>query len=232
MAIAAVKATKASAASNSVSFSVSATAGNALIVGGGTFNGTAWTVTRTGDTYTNDTTGVNSNNRYGISSAPNVAGGSVSMTVACASGSSVSAHALELSGLPTSGIRDAASPGAKTGTGTTPSSNSLASVSSDAVFVAAFADGAGANPASITPGGGWTATVGATTMSDTDGQGSEVCGQVYQIVTAQSTKTASWTVGQSAAWACGIAVYKMAAAAVATAPPPYHKPLRIWRKGA
>lgn len=211
MAIAAVAATKIQGLTASVSAAVSATAGNALIVGGGYFSaGSGWTVTRTGDTYTTDTTGKNgSNDGMGIASAPNVAGGSVTCQITVTSGQGTSAWALEFSGLPTSSILDATSPAVATGTSTTPTSNAETNATADAVFVSAFGDDSGNT--TVSPGSGYTNVVGGTTMAEANGASQMVGGLEYQIVSSAASRSASWTVGNSAAWSAGIAVYKAAA---------------------
>lgn len=228
MAILTVKGTKASAASNSVSFSVSATAGNALIVGMGSFSGTGQTVTRTGDTYTTDTTGANGSNRVGIASAPNVAGGAVSMTVASTSAGAVAAFALEVSGLPTSAIRDATSPATLSGSASTGTTNTLTNATADAIYAAAVAQDSGANPATVTPGGSWTSVVGATTLTELNGSSIEASGLEWQIVASSASRTGSWTFDGSRTYCGAIAVYKMAAGVATKAPPPRSRPLRVW----
>src|SRR5947207_3260543 len=127
MAITAVQALSFTADASSANVSVNATAGNAIVVGAtmytGNVNGSAFTVTRTGDTYTTDTSGVMSTgvNRHitGIASAPNVVGGAATLSATATNATAVDGWAVEVSGLPTSSIRDATSPAVATGTGTT-----------------------------------------------------------------------------------------------------------------
>lgn len=218
MAITVIAATSVSAASGaSASSSVSATAGNSLIVGGSAFGGSAWSVTRTGDTYTNDTTYYNGGvtaNTLGISSAPNVAGGAVNMTVSSTGANGISTWAAEVGGLPSSAIRDAASPAVATGTTGTPTSNALSNVTANAIYFCAFSD-SGVGNETITPGAGWTVTVGGTTMDQPNGSTNMVGGLEYQIVSTTASRTGSWTEnGVGPTWACGVAVYKGAAGGV------------------
>jgi len=208
MAIAAVAATLIQGSTASVSASVSATAGNALIVGGGYFSaGSGWAVTRTGDTYTTDTTGkIAANAGMGIASAPNVAGGAVTCQITVTSGQGTSAWALELSGLPTSAILDATSPAVATGTSITPLSGSVTNATANAVFICAFGHNAGNT--TVTKETAYTNVVGGTTMAETQGATLMVAGLEFQVVSSAAGRTGSWTIGASAAWACGIAVYK------------------------
>lgn len=221
MAITAVKATKGVAtAGTSVTFSVNATAGNTLIAGGSGFMNTttsgAYSVTRTGDTYTTDTEGNTSAAtdicHVGIASAPNVAGGAVNMVVTVSSAQGVAGFALELSGLPTSAIKDANSPAIAIGTGTTATSNALTNATADAVYIGVVGSESGANPATVNDGSGWTDNVGGVTMTNTNGSNSPVSGMTYQIVASASSRTVSWTVS-SADWGAVIAVYKADGAA-------------------
>lgn len=217
MAIAAVAATKLAANSGtSVTAAVSATAGNALLVSMNAYNGVSMTVTRTGDTYTTDTNGATAGavdfQRVGIASAPNVAGGSVNMTVAGGTGTSgVVAFAMEFSGLATSSIRDATSPAIKTASSTSATSNSLTNATADAVYVVAVGSESGANPVTITATGSWTGAIGATTMTETNGTIRPCGGGAYQIVASAAARNGAWTV-TNAQWGAVAAVYKMAAA--------------------
>lgn len=222
MAISVVQATKLTGAGATASGPVAATAGNALIAGGAGYQGTTWSVTRTGDTYTTDTNGATSGGvdlvRIGIASAPNVAGGSVTLTATSTGAIGAVAFALEVSGLPTSAIRDATSPAILTGNSTAADTNNLTNATADAIFVGVNGVETVINPATETPGTGWTATVGATTMTETNGASFPVCGQEYKIVAATGAQHAPWTL-TSGPWGGIIAVYKAAAGATPKSDP-------------
>ena len=215
MALSAVKATLIQGSGASVVGSVSATGGNALIVGGAYYCGSAtpgsWTVTRSGDTYTTDTEGVSlgttDKHRTGIASAPNVANGAVNLTIAVTNGVSCSGWALEVSGPPTSGIRDATSPSCAAGGSTTATANSLTNATANAIFVNAVGSESSANPTTLTTPSGYTVTVGGVTMHELNGQAQQVSGLWYKIVSATGAETPATTV-TSSQWTDAIAVYK------------------------
>lgn len=222
MAIAAVKASKNSTGSTTQATitSLTATAGNALLVGGsayiGSGAGSAFTVTRTGDTYTTDieggtTLGVN-RNYDGIASAPNVVAGAADLVLTVTGGQGVSVFVMEFSGLPSSAIKDATSPAVAEGVGTTATTNALTNATADAVYVAEVGSDSTANPATVNDGTGWTDNIGGTTATETNGSNRQVAGMTYQIVSSTASRTADWTVSVSN-WGCVIAVYKAASAA-------------------
>lgn len=210
----ALKLQNGSGASASAAFS--ATAGNALIVGGAMFGSGSWSVTRTGDTYTTDIQGTNSTDvsiGVGIASAPNVAGGSVTLQVTCTSAGAVTAYAVQLSGLPTSSIRDANSPAVASGSGTPILTNSLTNATADAIYFASGVPSTGINPTVITPLGGFSDTGGSVTMKETNDSTQMAVDFAYLIVASSASRTESWTTDVSAPhWAAAIAVYKQAAA--------------------
>lgn len=233
MAIVAVKNTKLEAGSgNNASGAVSATAGNALLVGAAAYENTttggSFSVARTGDTYTTDIQGDTSAatdiQHIGIASAPNVAGGSVTLTATITgAGQGVVAHVLEVSGLATSSIKDANSPAIKIGTSTAASTNSLTNTTADAIFVAQVGTEAGGNPVTLTAGAGWTDTV-TTAMTEKNANTYPADGMAYQIVSATGAKSGAWTV-DNADWGGVIAVYKAAAGGAAQdAPELYGRP--------
>ncbi len=215
MVAAAVNATLIESGTASASASVTATAGNALLVGGGMFNSGAWLVTRTGDTFVTDINGNVSTEGSGVASAPNVVGGAVSCTIACSGGSGVSGWALEVSGLPSSAIRDATSPAQQSATSTTPTSNALTNATADAIYVCSFGKAGGVQTGS--PTGAWSNVANGTTMFEGNGATLEVGGLEYQIVSTTASRSGAWTTNSSNAWVGSIAVYK--AAAVANLPP-------------
>lgn len=201
-----------SGSGTSVNGAVSATAGNALIAGGAMFNSGSWAVTRTGDTYTTDTNGANGTIGVGIASAPNVAGGSVTMTVTCSAANGVTAYAVQLSGLPTSAIRDANSPAVNGSGGTPILTNSLTNVTANAIYFACAAPGTGVNPTTITPLGGWSDQAGTVTMYESNDATVMAVDVSYLIVASTASRTESWTCDVGASnWASAIAVYKAAA---------------------
>jgi len=225
MAISAVQAVSFTADASSANVSVNPTAANALIVGGscytGALAGSAFTVTRTGDTYTTDTEGGTTSginrNYTGIASAPNVAGGAATLSCTAVNASAVDGWAVEVSGLPTSSIRDATSPAVAIGAGTTTTANSLTNVTADAIFFNQIANDTSANPATLTEPGTYTTVVGGTTMKRTNGAADQVCALGFRIVSATGAETPAWTT-TTGNWSSGIAVYK-AAAGGATIPP-------------
>jgi hypothetical protein len=225
MVAAAVNATLIESGTASASASVSATAGNALLVGGGMFNSGAWSVTRTGDTFTTDANGANSTEGAGIASAPNVTGGAVSCSITCSGGSGVSGWAFEVSGLPTSAILDATSPALAQATSTTPTSSALTNTTADAIYVCSFGKGGGVQTGS--PTGSWSNTPGGATMFEGNGASFEVGGLEYQIVSSTASRTGTWTTSTSNHWTAQIAVYKAAAGAAAAWPPLLLTPTRI-----
>jgi hypothetical protein len=222
VAITAVKATKAtSATGTSVTMtSLAATAGNALLVGGSGYENGITTgvlsVTRSGDTFTTDTQGNTSAatdlQRIGIASAPNVTAGPTNLVTTVSSANGVIAFALEVSGLPTSAILDATSPAIKIATSTTATSNSLTNVTADAIYVTYCGTESAGAAVTLTVGGGWTETVGATTMKETNANSFPAGGMSYQIVASAAARNGAYTVG-NADWGMLIAVYKMAGGA-------------------
>lgn len=222
MAITAVKATKATAATGtSVTMtSLAATAGNALLVGGGGYeNNTttgALTVTRTSDTFTTDTEGNTSAatdlQRIGIASAPNVTAGPTNLVVTFSSAIGVVAFALEVSGLPTSAIRDATSPAIKiAASGTTATSNSLTNATADAIYVTYCGTEAAGAAVTLTKDAAWTEVVGATTMNEKNANSFPAGGMSYLIVASAAARNGTYTVS-SVNWGMVIAVYKIASA--------------------
>lgn len=223
MAIAAVKATKgvATTGTSITLTALTATAGNALLTGGAGYVGGAtgaWSVTRSGDTFTTDTEGGTdspltiSSNWAGLASAPNVGAGGTDLVASCTNGNGIAVFAFEVSGLPTSGIRDAASPAIARGNSTAPASNNLTNVTANAIFIGVNADESGANPATETPGTGWTDTVGGTTMTNLNGSNSPVCAEEYKIVSSVAAQSATWTIDTNK-WGAIIGVYKASGAA-------------------
>lgn len=215
MALSAVQAISLTSDASSANVSVNATAGNALIVGGNAYTGNQasgnWTVTRTGDTYTTDvqvqSAGAADHHRNGIASAPNVAGGAVTLSIAVTNALAIDAWALEISGPPSSGIRDANSPAGLTGNDASAETNSLSNVTASAIFVAVVGSESGTNPATVTEPSGYTITVGGTTMKRTNGSADQVGGMAFKIVAATGAETPTWTV-TSSQWSTTIAVYK------------------------
>lgn len=221
MAIAAVKATKlTSTTGNNCTGAVAATAGNAIIVTASgymntTASGALSSVARTGDTYTVDIDGNTSASvdiqRAGIASAPNVAGGSVTMTVTVTSAQGVVAFAQEFSGLPTSAIRDATSPAIKIGSSAAGSTNTLSNVTADAVFVAHIGTEASGAAVTITSTGtGWSDTIAGTQMKEANANSFPACGAAYKIVSTATTESNAWTLAgpPNSDWGGVIAVYK------------------------
>lgn len=225
MAISAVQAVSFTSDASSANVSITPTAGNAIIVGASMYTGASagsgFTVTRTGDTYTTDTSGGfpsgGNRNFTGIASAPNVAGGAASLSATCTNAAAVDGWAVEVSGLPTSSIRDATSPAVATGTGTTTTANSLTNVTAGAIFFNQIANDTAANPATETEPGGYTVTVGGTTMKRTNGSADQVCALAFKIVSATGAETPAWTTS-TGGWTSGIAVYKAAAAGAQDTP--------------
>ena len=225
MALSAVKATKAtSATGTSVTMTnLTATAGNALIVGASGYEADITTgamlAVRTGDTFTTDTEGNTSAatdvQRIGIASAPNVGAGPTSLVATVTLANGVVAFALEVGGPPTSSILDASSPAIKIGTSTSASTNNLTNVTPDAIFVAMVGTEAGGNPITLTTGGSFTDNVGATTMKETNANSFPASGMGFRIVSATGAIAGAWTV-DNADWGGIIAVYKDAGGA----PPP------------
>jgi hypothetical protein len=220
MAISVVQAVSFTSDASSANVSVNATAGNSIIVGfsvyTGNTNGSAATVTRTGDTYTTDTqggfpSGVN-RNYTAIASAPNVAGGAVTLSATATNSQATDGWAVEVSGLPTSSIRDANSPAVTTGTGTTTTANGLANVTADAIFFNQIANDTSTNPATLTEPGGYTVLSGAVTTKRTNGSADQACALGWKIVSATGTETPAWTT-TTGNWTSAIAVYKASAAA-------------------
>lgn len=217
MAIAVVQAVSFTSDASSANVSVNATAGNALIVGvsfyTGAAAGSAATVTRTGDTYTTDTQGgypSGGNRNYtAIASAPNVAGGAVTLSATATNAAATDGWAVEVSGLPTSSIRDATSPAVATGTGTTTTANSLTNTTSDAIFFNQIANDTAANPATLTAPGTYTTSSGAVTTKRLNGQVDQVCALGWRIVSSTGAETPAWTT-TTGGWTSGIAVYKAA----------------------
>lgn len=225
MTLTAVKATKVSAGTGSsiTMTSLTATAGNVLIVGacGYENNDTtgAMSAARSGDVFTTDVEGNTSAatdlQHIGIASAPNVGAGPTNLVATVTSAIGISAFALEVSGPPSSGIRDANSPAIKiAASGTTATSNSLTNVTANAIFVALVGNESGANPVTITPSAGWTDTVSAVAMKETNGTVNPAGGMEFKIVSAVAANNGSWTV-TTANWGAVIAVYKDTGAAVA-----------------
>lgn len=229
MAIVAVKASKNSTGSGTTATitGLTATASNALFVGGGSFTGTvsgsAYTVTRTGDTYTTNTegsypSGVN-RNHIGIASAPNVVAGGADCTLSITNGGGVSVFAMEFSGLPSSGLSDAASPAVATGSSAAATSNALTNVTPDALYIGVCGSGSGSVAATMTAGSGFTDTIGGVTATVTNGSTNQVAGMAYLIVASTASRTVSWTV-DNAEWTAAIAVYKAAGGAAIVRPKP------------
>ncbi len=217
MAITAVKATKATASSGtSVTMtSLTATAGNALLVGSGGYEDNvtsgSTTVTRTGDTFTTDiqgnTSGSSDLQHIAISSAPNVGAGGTNLVTSVSSASGVVSFALEVSGLPSSSMLDSSSPAIKTATTVNATSNSETNNSADAIFVTYCGNESGGT-VTLTVGGGWTETVGGTTMKETNGNSFPAGGFSYQIVSTAAARNGAYTV-TLADWGMIIACYKM-----------------------
>lgn len=217
MAIVAVAATRILASSGSTaSGAVSATAGNALIVGSLMFNTGSVSVTRTGDAYTTDANGDVNTAGSGILSAPNCAGGSVTMNITCTAGDGISVFVLEASGLPSSSIRDATSPATASGNSATATTGSLTNATANALYVAVVSTDSTSVSATVTVGGSFIATVGATTMTQTNTNLGMIGGMAYQIVSSATSRTATWAI-TSADWTTQISVYR--AAAVTAFPP-------------
>jgi hypothetical protein len=209
---------------SSANVSVNATATNAIIVGfsvyTGNTNGSVAAVTRTGDTYTTDTQGGFSggaNRNYtAIASAPNVAGGAVTLSATAVNSQATDGWAVEVSGLPSASIRDANSPAVAQGTGTTTTANSLTNATADAIFFNQIANSTAANPATLTAPGTYTTSSGAVTTKRTNGSVDQVCALGWRIVSSTGAETPAWTT-TTGDWTSAIAVYK--ASAAATMPP-------------
>jgi hypothetical protein len=217
VAIATVKATKLTGGTTTASGSVSATAGNALFAAGGVFNSGSWSAARTGDTFTTDTNGSAASIGVGIASAPNVVGGAVTLTVTSSGAGGCGAHVAEISGLPTSAIRDATSPAIASGSSASATTGSLTNATADAIYLAVFADSFNSSTCTFTPTGGWSDVIGGVTMKEPDNVAAQAYDVAYLIVSSTAARTANETV-DSSPWTCGIAVYK-AAASAAVIPP-------------
>lgn len=201
---------------SSASGSVSATAGNALIVGVAMYNTGGIAVTRTGDTYTIDANGDVNTSGSGIASAPNVAGGAVTMNVSCSGADGISVFVLEVSGLPSSSIRDATSPATGSGNSTSATTGSLTNATADAIYVGIVSSDSTSSSATVSIGGSFVTTINPTSLVQTNTNSGMVGGMAYQIVSSAASRSASWTISSSD-WTTQIGVYR--AAAVAAFPP-------------
>lgn len=216
MAIAFVKATKLEASSgNNCSGSVSWTSGDMLVVPCAGFtsgaNGSTPSVSGGGGTWTTNTNGndiTTGTNRAmgGIASNMTVTGTSATLTVTITSADGVTAGVMEFSGLSTTGQPDATSPAIKTGNSTSATSNTLANVTADAVFVACEFDGNSTNTTLTGAGTGWTYPANA---KEADGSNFQRLSGGYKIVSATGNQSDAVTIA-SQVWGELIAVYKIA----------------------
>jgi hypothetical protein len=207
VAIAFVKCTELTGGTNSASGTVSATAGNALIVvllvfapstnvfnsatGGGT-----WTINVNGTASSLAT-------KVGIASCPSATGGSNTMTFNFAGGSGVTAFVAEFSGLKPSGIFEAAGTDA-TGTSTTPATGALTNTQATAVKVAGAVIDATNNTAWTSTGSGY---VLPTNGSEPDGVTFLIAALSYKICSVSASDTETWSRAGSNPWRGNQATY-------------------------
>lgn len=194
---------------NTATGSISATAGNALFVGGYGYGGSTFTVTRTGDTYTTDTSGAMAAAvaTLGIASAPNIAGGAVTMTVSSTSAAPTQAWAAEFSGMLTSGMLDSSAPAIATGSGTTATSPSETNVQADVLFLAFMGCTATPNPALIDVEAGWADVIASTWMGTGNGAADLVSGFAFKVVSTAAAESADWAI-TSSNWGALTTAYK------------------------
>lgn len=195
------------------------TAGDAFVVCALNYNNLNTTATPTvqddnGDTFTVDTSGNFSGgfgdwNGASISSAPNINAGTALVTIQTNSSANTGATAAiyEISGTPTSSIRDATSPAINTGAaGTTASTNSLTNVTASAIFFAVTGTNDPGNPTTLTgTSSGWSYPAGGTELN---GATFSNMGSGYKPVSSTGAETSSWTIVNNANWGALIAVYK------------------------
>jgi hypothetical protein len=221
VALAFVKATKLESGSGtSWGGSVSVTGGNLLVSGSFTGYGTIGTGINTTDasgsnTWTQDAngthtyTGTPSKNAFSVSSAPNAAAGTYTVTLTPQGGATPSggtASIFELSGAATASPRDAVSPGL---TFADPSANvvtaSLTNATADAVFVAMFGSNQSTGTATVSEiGTGWTQPANGV---ETNATSFYVFGMAYKIVATAGAQSNSWTI-TSQGWGALVAAYK------------------------
>lgn len=218
MSIAFVTATRIQASTGgSASGTVTGTAGNCWLGVAGSVGAAAYTFSG-GGTWTRDIDGANGTTAHiSISSAPNITGGSQTVTV---SGGGANAHIVgiiqEFSGLPTSSVLDSTPPAvAVGGSSTSATTNSETNSNANAVFIAGVADNIGTTTSTLTGNtAGWT--YNPNTTDQTNGSSFIACGTGYQIVSSVAAQSSNWTISSSK-WAAAIAAYK-AATAVAFVP--------------
>lgn len=213
MAIAFVTATKLeNTTGTSVSGTVTGTAGNAWL-GLSTKKSvtTSATTFSGGGTWTVDISG-SSGPKIDIASAPNITGGSQTVTVTNTGASSAAVVVVqEFSGLATSSMLDNTPPAITTATNaTTQTTGSLSNVTANAVFVACATNASTANPATMTGNtAGWT--YNPNTTNETNASSFVNFGTGYLIVSTVASQSSSWTTDRASGHA-GISVYKAAAA--------------------
>lgn len=199
----------------SASGSMTTTAGNALVACVHSFNNSGAITGSGGGTWTSDASGsFNAGiDSLAILSCPNNSGGTLSLTFSATGASGVVAIVYEVSGLPSSSIRDATSPAVKTGTGTAASTNSLSNVTANAIFIGMVGDTDGSASSTVNgTAAGWTYPTGA---QEKNGSSFNVTGTGYDIVSSTGSQSSTWTI-TSSTWGALIAVYKGASGGGAT----------------
>ncbi len=187
---------------------VASTAGNALFACAGTTSLSTTPTVSGGGTWAKDTSGNNSTLcAASISSCPSATGGSQTVTTSNTAGGVTIVY--EFSGNPSSGILDAASPAAATGTSATATTGNDTNVTAAAVFIAMMVYNTSGNPATV------TGTTGTFTYPagglETNGSSFDALGSGYRIVSSVTANANSaWTI-DSAGWVALIAVYAAAA---------------------
>lgn len=201
---------------------VTATSGSSLVVGLVAYiaglGSSSRTVTRTGDTYTEDIGGIeiggiNNNNSNGIFSAPSVVTAATNLVASATNGNSVVAMAVEI---PATIAKDVNSPVIATGNSGSAASNALTNTTAACIYVGLTSNETAANPATETPGSGWLNVAGGgSVMNELNGSTTQVAAMAFQEFSSVASRQATWTCSASP-WGALVAVYKDSGGGAAT----------------
>lgn len=211
MAIAWVKSSKIEGSyGTSTSGTVTGTAGNGWVACIGGYEGSTTMSVSGGGTWATDST--ENGTAYqsaGLASAPNITGGSQTVTATVTSANGVTCIVHEFSGLATSSMLDGTASPASSDSTSTAVTNSYTNVNASALFVAATTQLGSAVSVFTGTTSGWTYNPSNT--DETDGNSYQVIGTGYLIASTTASRNSSWTIN-STHWRALLAAYKGAAA--------------------
>ena len=210
MAIAFVKVTELRAGSGSASGTVTATAGNALIVCVASFqiSGSGVLTVSGGGTWTTNRSGtMTSALQNFFASCPSATGGSATITASVTNSGAVTAFVYEFSGMAPSSMYEGAA-SSTNGNGATKTTGALTNTQANALKLAITGVDSGATVAFTSTGTGWTMPSGTfpSTGSEPDATWC-VAASAYKIVSASQSDTEAWTRTGADNWVADIATY-------------------------